>query len=153
KKACVGGMVTKIEAAKIAMDSGIPCVIANGRSKDIILSLIKEPDRQGTLFIPKKSLKAREHWIAFGTKPKGKVIVDEGAKRALLNNKSLLSVGVTGVTGDFQRGDIVVLTTPGNLNTEFARGKVEISSKELNQIKGKHSEKEAIHCDNIVIVS
>ena len=152
KKTCVGGMITKIEAAKIAVDSGIPCIIANGHKKDIILSVINEPDKHGTMFIPKKGLAARERWIAFGTKPKGKIIVDEGAKEALLNNKSLLSVGVTGVAGNFERGAIVALVTPSNLHIEFARGKVEISSKQLERIKGQRFGKEVMHCDNIVIL-
>lgn len=150
KKTCVGGMITKIEAAKIAVDSGIPCVIANGRTRDIILSVIKEPEKHGTLFIPKKGLKAREHWIVFGTKPKGKIVVDDGAKKALINKKSLLSVGVTNIEGTFEAGDIV--SVQDLQNYEFARGKVGISSKQLDKIKGSHSDKEVIHCDNIVIL-
>ena len=151
KKACVGGMITKIEAAKIAMDSGVPCVIANGRRKDIISSTIENPGESGTLFVPKKGyLSARERWIAFGTKPKGKIIVDEGAKKALLNKKSLLSVGIVGLAGDFQAGDIVsVQDLQGN---EFARGKVGISSKQLGKVKGSHFDKEVVHRDNIVIL-
>lgn len=150
KKTCVGGMVTKIEAAKIAMDSGISCVIANGRIENIILSVIKEPQIYGTLFSPKKGLDARERWIAFGTKPKGKVLVDDGAKNALLNNKSLLSVGVVGVVGDFEPADIVSVLD--KQNHEFARGKVAISGKQLEKVKGIRVDKEIIHCDNIVIL-
>jgi len=150
KKTCVGGMTTKIEAAKISMDSGIPCVIANGRTKDIILSVIKEPEKYGTLFFPKKGLAARERWIAFGTKPKGKILVDEGAKRALLNKKSLLSVGVVGLEGNFEIGDIVSVID--KQDGEFARGKVGLSSKQLDKIKGSRYDKEVIHRDNIVIL-
>jgi glutamate 5-kinase len=146
-------MITKIEAAKIAVDSGIPCIIANGHKKDIILSVISEPEKHGTIFIPKKGLAARERWIAFGTKPKSKIIVDAGAKEALLNKKSLLSVGVTGVAGNFERGAIVALVTSSHMHSEFARGKVEISSKQLEKIKGQRFGKEVMHCDNIVIVS
>ena len=149
-KTCVGGMITKIEAAKIAMDSGIPCVIANGRSKDIILSVIKEPEKYGTLFLPKKGLAARERWIAFGTKPKGKISVDDGARRALLNKKSLLSVGVTGLQGNFETGDIVSVID--KQDDEFARGKVGLSSKQLDKVKGNRYDKEVIHRDNIVIL-
>jgi len=150
KKTCVGGMITKIEAAKIAMDSGIPCVIANGRSKDIILSVIKEPEKYGTLFVPKKGLAARERWIAFGTKPKGRISVDDGARRALLNKKSLLSVGVTGFQGNFETGDIVSVID--KQDDEFARGKVGLSSKQLDKVKGSRYDKEVIHRDNIVIL-
>lgn len=150
KKMCVGGMITKLEAAKIATGSGIPCVLANGCKKDIILSVIKDPANQGTLFIPKKELAARLRWIAFGSKPKGKIMVDEGAKIALLNKKSLLCVGVIGTSGVFEAGDIVSLID--KQNCEFARGKVRVSSKQLDRIKGRHFDKEIIHRDNIVVL-
>jgi glutamate 5-kinase len=150
KKTCVGGMITKIEAARIAMDSGIPCVIANGRRGDIILSVIKEPQKYGTLFIPKTGLAARQRWLAFGTKAKGKIIVDDGAKRALINKKSLLSVGVVATEGDFRAGDIV--SVRDKKNCEFAKGKVGITSKELDKVKGSRFHKEVIHRDNIVIL-
>ena len=150
KKTSVGGMITKIEAAQIAMDAGIACVIANGHKENIISCVIKEPERNGTLFIPKKCLDARKRWIAFGTKTKGKIIVDDGARQALLNNKSLLSVGVTNVAGDFASGDTVsVLDSQRN---EFARGKVGICAKELEKTKGRRSDKEVIHRDDIVIL-
>jgi len=151
KKTCVGGMITKIEAAKIAVDSGIPCVIANGRQKDAITACVKETGKTGTLFLPKESeLAARKRWIAFGTKPKGKIIVDDGAAKALLNNKSLLSVGVVSVSGDFASGDIVSVVD--SQKNEVARGKVAISAKQLDKVKGKRFEKEIIHRDNIVIL-
>ncbi|MBI4708363.1 MAG: glutamate 5-kinase [Candidatus Omnitrophica bacterium] len=150
KKTCVGGMITKIEAAKIAVDSGIPCVIANGIHKNVILSAIENPAQVGTLFVPKKGLAARERWIAFGTKPKGKITVDDGAKKALINKKSLLSVGVITCEGIFESGDIVKVTD--NQNREFARGKVNLSSKQLDKVKGRRYDKEIIHRDNIVIL-
>lgn len=150
KKPCIGGMITKIEAAKIAMNSGIPCVIANGRKQDIILSGLNAPEKFGTLFIPKKSLTARARWIAFGTKPKGKILVDDGARNALLNKKSLLSVGVTGREGNFETGDIVSVID--SRNCEFARGKAAVASKQIDKIKGERYDKEVIHRDNIVIL-
>ena len=149
KKTCVGGMITKIEAAKIAIEAGIPCIIANGRRKDIILSVLEEPSKHATLFLPKVSLNAKKRWIAFSAKSKGKIIVDEGAKNALLNNKSLLSVGVIGVIGDFASGSTVsVIDTK---KYEFAKGTVAVSSKQLDEIKGSRFDKEVIHRDNIVI--
>lgn len=151
KKTCVGGMITKIEAAKITMASGIPCVIANGRSGNIVNSIINEPEKYGTLFIPKERLSERKHWIAFGTKPKGTIIVDDGARRALINKKSLLSVGIIASEGNFMLGDIV--SVKDNNGGEFARGKVRIGNKELEKVKGRRSDKEVIHCDNIVILS
>jgi glutamate 5-kinase len=103
------------------------------------------------LFLHKKaSFSARERWIAFGTKPKGKIMVDEGAKEALANKKSLLSVGVVRLEGNFECGDIAsVYDLEGN---EFARGKVGISSKQLDKVKGSRFDKEVIHRDNIVIL-
>lgn len=150
KKTCVGGMITKLEAANIAVGAGIPCVIANGRNQEIISALIRQPETQGTLFVCGKGMSARKHWLAFGTKPKGKIIVDDGAKKALLNKKSLLSVGVAGIAGDFDRADIVsVMDRDGQ---EFARGKAGLSSKQVEIVKGARSDKEIIHCDNIVIL-
>ena len=151
KKTCVGGMVTKIEAARVAVDSGITCVVANGRRRDIIKSCIKEPEESGTLFLPKKDyLAAKKRWIAFSSKPKGKIVVDDGAKQALLNKKSLLSVGIVAYEGDFDKGDIVSLRD--KQNREFAKGRTGFSSKELDKVKGRRSDKEVIHCDNIVIL-
>jgi len=150
KKTCAGGMITKIEAARIAADSGIPCVITNGRKKNIILSTVRHPGESGTIFLPKKSfLKARMRWLAFGSRVKGKITIDDGAREALLKKSSLLSVGVKAVEGSFLSGDVVnVLDLQGN---EFARGKVNVSSRTLEKSKGKRYTKEIIHRDNIVI--
>ncbi|MFH1641112.1 MAG: glutamate 5-kinase [Candidatus Omnitrophota bacterium] len=150
KRTCVGGMVTKIAAAKIAVDSGISCVIANGSKKEIISAVINDPQNHGTLFISKKGLTARKRWIAFGARPKGIIKVDEGAKNALKNNKSLLCVGVVGVEGSFESGDIVSLVTSSYL--QIGIGKVGISSKVLSDVKGTRFDKEVIHRDNIVIL-
>ncbi len=151
KKTCVGGMITKIEAAKIAVESGIPCVIANGRRRGILSSVIHQPEEHGTLFVPKTlHLAAKKRWIAFGTNPKGRIIVDDGAKNALLNKKSLLSVGIISADGDFDKGDIVSIAD--RQHAEFARGKAGFSMPQLNKIKGARFEREAIHRDNIVIL-
>ena len=152
KKTSVGGMITKIEAAKISVDSGIPCVIANGRVDNIISRIIGEPFYQGdwTFFSPKKALAERHRWIAFGTKPRGKIIVDDGAKKALLDKKSLLSVGIVAIESNFDSGAIVSVVD--NSGCEFARGKINVSSKSLDEIKGRHFSKEIIHRDNIVIL-
>jgi glutamate 5-kinase len=150
KKTCVGGMITKIEAAKIAVDSGIPCLIANGRKADIIITLAKDLQSEGTLFVSKRELTAKERWIAFGTKTKGKIFVDDGARAALFNKKSLLSVGITALEGNFSPGDVVSIRDKAN--SEFARGKAGVSAKELDKVKGTRTDKEAIHRDNIVIL-
>ncbi|HTY45823.1 MAG TPA: glutamate 5-kinase [Patescibacteria group bacterium] len=154
KKTCIGGMITKIEAARICVESGFACVIAHGRQKSIITDIVADPQAQGdwTLFVPKaRSLAARKRWIAFGTKPKGAIIIDEGAKSALLNKKSLLAVGVVAVEGTFASGDTVSVVTTGA--AQVATGKVGISSRTLAEIKGKRFDKEVIHRDNIVIVN
>ncbi|MEW6101521.1 MAG: glutamate 5-kinase [Candidatus Omnitrophota bacterium] len=150
KKTCVGGMITKLEAAKISVDSGIPCVVANGRTFDIIPSLLKDPASHGTIFLPKKALTAKKHWIAFGSRPKGRVIVDDGAREALMNKKSLLSVGVIFCEGNFQAGDIVSIRDKEN--NEFARGISGLSFSSLDKAKGKRTDKEVVHRDNIVIL-
>ena len=151
KKTCVGGMITKIEAAQIAMSSGIPCLIANGREDSIILESVNDPFSSGTIFIPKhKLLASKERWIAFSAKTKGRIIVDAGAKNALVNKKSLLFVGVRSIEGDFSCGDIVSLVSLEG--EEFARGKTRFSSRELGEVKGSHLDKEVIHRDNIVIL-
>jgi glutamate 5-kinase len=151
KQTCVGGMISKLESARIALESGIFCVIANGKKKDILLKILESPFDSGTLFLPRKEkLLAIKRWIAFGAKPKGKIFVDEGAKQALLNKKSLLAVGIVAVEGEFKKGDIVsVFDTKNN---EFCRGKVEIDSKEIQNIKGKRFVHEVIHQNNLVIL-
>ncbi len=153
KKSCVGGMITKLEAAKMASDSGIPCVLAKGTKSRIIFDIVRNPEAGGnwTLFASGKSyLAARERWIAFGTKPKGRIIVDDGAQKALVNKKSLLSVGVLGAEGYFESKDVVSIIDCQR--HEIARGKTNISSKELEKVKGIRSNKEVVHCDNIVIL-
>ncbi|RJP29029.1 MAG: glutamate 5-kinase [Candidatus Omnitrophota bacterium] len=150
KKTCVGGMITKLEAAKIAIDSGIPCVIANGRKPGIINSVLIDPEGSGTLFLSQNKLSSRKHWIAHGTNPLGKIVVDDGAKEALLRKKSLLSVGVIATKGSFERGDVVSIID--SENNEFARGRADFSEKEVDKIKGRRFPKEIIHCDNLVLL-
>lgn len=150
RQTCVGGMVTKLEAAKIAIDSGISCLLTNGRKEDILRQALAEPEKYGTLFLSKRGLDARKRWIGFGSRPKGRIFVDEGAKKALLDKKSLLSVGVVNAEGDFDEDDIVTIQDlAGN---EFARGKISLSCRQLEKIKGRRYPKEIIHCDNIVIL-
>jgi glutamate 5-kinase len=148
----VGGMATKIEAARIVTDSGVPCILACG-SLPKVLNRIIQGERVGTLFLPRtdKKLAARKRWIAFGSRPAGKIVVDDGAKEALVKGfKSLLSPGVIGFEGYFESGDVVsILDTRGQ---EFGRGLVNCSSRELSQTKGKRSCNEVIHRNNLVIL-
>lgn len=150
KKTCVGGMITKIQAAETAVNSGVLCVIASGHQDKVVCALAEDPASTGTLFASKAAIAARSRWIAFGAKPKGKIVVDDGAKKALLNKKSLLSVGVAGFSGDFACGSTVSVVDAHK--HEFARGKVGISSKQLENVAGKRSDKEVIHRDNIVLL-
>ncbi|MGE5308316.1 MAG: glutamate 5-kinase [Deltaproteobacteria bacterium] len=151
RKTCVGGMITKLDAAKIAVDSGIPCVIANGRKAGIILDAVSSPARAGTLFLPrKKGLALRERWIAFGTKPKGSIMVDDGARRALCDHKSLLSVGIVGLDGAFGAGEIVSIVDRNG--EKFAVGKTHFGSAALDKLKGRRHDREIVHRDNIVIL-
>lgn len=151
KETCVGGMISKIEAARIALGSAIYCIIANGKKKNILYEILNSPFEAGTLFLPKRQKPlAFKRWIAFGAKPQGKIFVDEGAKKALLNKKSLLAVGIVRLEGEFEKGDIVgVYSSEGQ---EFARGKVEIDNKTLQEIKGKHFVREVIHQNNLVVL-
>jgi glutamate 5-kinase len=134
----IGGMITKIKAAKIAMDSGCDVVICNGKKKNILEKVLL--GKEGTLFKAKGKLSNKERWIKF-SKAKGKVIVDSGALSALQNHKSLLFVGISKVTGDFKKGDIVLVN-------DIVKGIVEYSSEELSKGKGKV----VIKSENIVLL-
>jgi glutamate 5-kinase len=145
----VGGMATKIQAARIVMRSGIPLVIASGRKKQVLARVI-EGQNEGTLFVPQPNLlRGRKRWIAFFHHPQGTLEVDDGAKRALREKgKSLLRPGVARCQGSFKAGDVVrVCDLDG---TEFARG---ITSLDAEQITaGIKPRTEVIHRDNLVIL-
>lgn len=157
-----GGMITKLEAAKIASDSSIYTVIADGRRENVLLDVIDKKN-VGTIFLPAENkLAARKKWIAYGIKLKGTIIVDSGAKEALLHKgKSLLSAGVKKVMGVFAYGDSVILSD--EKGKEFAKGLVNYSSEELDRIKGKKTSEiegilgykyydEVVHRDNLVLL-
>jgi glutamate 5-kinase len=144
-----GGMVTKLEAAKIATRAGIKVVIANGNLRGVISKVVKGQNL-GTTFLPRKEVeKAKKRWIAFSKKIKGRIYIDEGAKEAILyRGKSLLSCGVLKVEGDFSRSDAVeVLDSQGKI---IGCGLVEYNSFELTEVKRKRYEREIIHRDNFV---
>jgi glutamate 5-kinase len=134
----IGGMQTKVEAARMAGRVGIPTVIADGNVTSVVEKIVKGEDK-GTLFLPSKSLKARKHWIAFASKTKGRLTLDAGAVDALVKKKrSLLATGIKLVKGNFSNGDAVdVLNHRGKL---VARGLSTYSSEELEQIKGCKSQ-------------
>jgi glutamate 5-kinase len=129
-----GGMKTKLEAAEMAMRSGIPLVVANSRRPDVLLDIL-DGKRVGTYFKPdSKGLPGIKRWIGYGAGVKGQIHVNKGAENAILKGASLLAVGIEAVSGQFQVGDVVGLVGPeGN---EFSRGIVNYTSEEVNQIKG-----------------
>jgi glutamate 5-kinase len=137
-KAGVGGMMTKLQAAKVVIQAGIPLVIANGSVENILMRII-EGESLGTLFMPmKKKMNVREHWILFASTPKGRIKVDEGAKTALIRNgSSLLPSGIIGVEKEFKSGDTVSIFDANGV--EFAKGISNYSSTDIDKIKGLHS--------------
>jgi glutamate 5-kinase len=144
-------MSSKLEAIKIAAGSGISSIIASGKSPDSLLKAARgEP--VGTFFPAQgESLKARERWIAYGARTRGTIIVDQGAKNALVKNgKSLLSVGIINVIGSFKQNETVSIAGPAG--SEFARGKANFSARELQSHIGMRREQEVIHRNNLVIL-
>ncbi len=145
----VGGMATKIEAARIAVRSGIPLVIASGKKPDS-LARVLGGEEEGTLFLPQaRKLKGRKRWIAFFHYPKGTLVVDTGAKKALRENgKSLLPPGIARCEGEFAAGEVVRICDLDG--TEFARG---ITGFEAGQIRSRQLKRvEIVHRDNLVIL-
>jgi glutamate 5-kinase len=153
-----GGMNTKLEAAKICQLSGCNMVIANGLHKNPIDKIIKK--NICTWFISKISkLDARKKWIISSISPKGELIIDDGAKKALSNGKSLLAAGIKKVSGKFKKGDHIKIID--KTKKEFARGLSSFSSEEINKILGQHSNEiekilgyisksEVVHKDDMV---
>ena len=157
-----GGMLTKIRAAKQCVSAGIAVVIANGR-KPNVLEEIFSGNSSGTLFLPSQSkINVRKKWIGYVSDSKGIVVIDNGAKIALLTRQtSLLPSGVLEVRGKFNADDTIsVLDTDGS---EIARGVAGFTSSDLDKIKGKKTSEiqkilnrksgdEVIHRNNLVLI-
>ena len=145
----VGGMASKIQAAKIAIRSGIPLVIASGRKKRVLARVVAG-EEEGTLFVPRPTrLQGRKRWIAFFHHPKGALFVDAGAKKALREGgKSLLPPGVARCDGEFAAGDVLRICDLDG--TEFARGIAGFGAAEIKARKLQHVE--VVHRDNLVIL-
>ena len=153
-----GGMNTKIEAAKICNLSGCDMIIANGLHLNPVSEI--EEKNNFTLFKSKISkLHARKKWIISSISPKGNLIIDDGAKKALQNGKSLLAAGIKSVNGKFQKGDHIKILD--NKKKEFARGLSSFTSDEIKKIMGCHSNEierilgyvsksEVVHKDDMV---
>jgi glutamate 5-kinase len=156
-----GGMTTKLKAAKRATLSGAGTAIINGRTPHNLLYLF-DGHELGTYFLPARDpMAARKHWIAFTKRPKGRLILDDGAHKAVAERgKSLLPSGIHKLDGSFERGDAIRLCdAEGN---EFAKGVTNYTSAELNRIMGKKTKEiesilgyqygdEVVHRDNMVI--
>ncbi len=157
-----GGMTTKLKAAAKVMDLGVPVVIADGHAPGVI-GRILAGEEVGTLFTPRQDrLAGRKHWIRHTLRPKGSLTVDLGGVAAILDKgSSLLPVGVVKVEGSFKSGDAVrCLDEAGR---EFARGLVNYDARELELIRGRHTDEieaalgykyydEVIHRDDLVLV-
>jgi len=145
----VGGMKSKIQAAKIAVRSGIPLVITSGRKKNV-LARVLAGETEGTVFVPQTNkLRGRKRWIAFFHHPKGALIVDDGAKVALREKgKSLLPPGIVRCEGEFASGDVVRICDRDG--TEFARGITDFGAAE---VRGRNLQRvEIVHRDNLVVL-
>jgi len=158
-----GGMVTKIHAAKIAGAARVGIYIADGHDPEV-LRKIMDGEEIGTYFVPKKrKMPGRKIWIGFGRTVMGRVVVDEGAVRAIVHGgKSLLPAGITGYDGDFGIGDTIEVAGPDG--KAVARGSSNYAAAELAGIKGKRSRQiadvlgedfseEVIHRDFMVLMS
>ena len=157
----IGGMVTKIEAARLATASGVTVVIADGREPDVILRLVAG-EAIGTRFLPTTSkLESRKRWMLSGLSTKGKLVVDSGAATALKKQRgSLLAAGIKQVEGHFQQGDIVNIYAPEGFR--LGCGISNYSSADIEIIKGSHSGEiatllgydygsEVVHRNNLVV--
>ncbi|MCL1037278.1 glutamate 5-kinase [Shewanella submarina] len=134
-----GGMATKLEAADIARRAGIEVVIASGQHPDVIKKLSCK-EAVGTHFCAiEHPLESRKQWILAGPKPRGQLVLDEGAVNAVANKgRSLLSKGVVSVEGEFERGDTLELTDANG--RVFARGLARYNAAAMQKIAGKHSD-------------
>lgn len=144
----VGGMTSKLQAAKMVVRSGIPLVIASGRKTTVLADILEAKD-EGTLFVAQQTkLAGRKRWIAFFHHPKGALFVDDGAKYALCEKgKSLLQPGIARCEGDFSCGDVVRICDLDG--TEVARGICDFDSA---QIAAREATDVVVHRDNLVIL-
>jgi glutamate 5-kinase len=159
----MGGMKSKVQAAKKVTASGIPYIIAPGRRAGVLQEIL-DGKETGTLFLPPaEHLSSRKYWIAFTLRSRGRLLIDDGAKEALIRDgKSLLPSGVTQVEGDFVLGDAVTcVDAAGNA---IAKGLVNYGADEIRKIMGLKTTKieqvlgykdydEVIHRDNLAVTA
>jgi len=157
-----GGMVTKLQAAKLATASGVAVVIAHGNEPDVLVRLACG-EQIGTLFPPTSSkVESRKRWMLSGLSSRGRLVVDAGAAKALTEqNKSLLPAGIREAYGDFDRGDIVdIITESGE---RIACGITNYKAEDVAAVKGQRSSRigellgyqygsEVVHRNNLVLL-
>ena len=133
-----GGMKTKLEAAKVVTRSGGSAIIANGKIPQII-SKIFDGTETGTIFLPTEVLPGKKRWIAYATNVLGQAVVNDGAKKAIIDKESsLLPIGVVELRNDFKKGDVVsIIDSSGE---EFARGVANYNCSDAKKIAGVHSD-------------
>jgi glutamate 5-kinase len=154
-----GGMSSKVQAAKIAVSSGVHAIIADGRSPRVVPDIL-DGKEVGTYFPAAARVSSKKHWIGYAKKPSGRLVIDEGAAKALLEaGRSLLPAGVVEVEGDFQVGDALdIVDREGkvigrglsNYNSAEARRITGLRSDEIAEILGERAE-EMIHRDLMVV--
>jgi len=158
-----GGVLSKLEAARLVTEAGEAAVFAHGRTPEVLREVLAGKDL-GTLFLPRsRKLDSRQRWIALTVRPTGTVTIDEGAAKAIRHRgKSLLATGITDTTGRFEAGEVLMVRdTTGQ---EVARGLCNYTSSELRQIIGRQSDEfaeilgraayaEVVHRDNMVVLS
>lgn len=156
-----GGMASKLSAARFVNNSGRPVIIAWGREENVLLR-IAASEEIGTLFMPQsRGMTPKKRWIGFSVQCEGKIVLDEGAVSAVVDQgRSLLAIGIRDVVGSFQKGDAVAIQNAAG--QEIARGLSNYSSSEVRQIRGSHSDRiaeilgvcpyeEVIHRDNLAV--
>jgi glutamate 5-kinase len=159
----IGGMKSKLRAARLATAAGESVIIVNGGTPNI-LDRVFAAEAVGTLFLPHgNDVPARERWLGYTARPRGWIRVDDGARIAVeKNGKSLLPIGVTAVEGLFGKGDVVSICDRDGV--EFARGLTNYSSADAERLRGLNTDQiarvigklpyvEMIHRDNLVVVS
>lgn len=158
----IGGMKTKLAAARIACSSGVPMIIANGNRAHAVSDALAGRGPMTRFGVSPTAMTHRKRWIAFGRAPKGAVRIDDGARDALLTKgRSLLAAGITAVEGDFDVGEAV--SVKDSTGRDVARGLINYSYSEVDAIKGRKSAEiagvlgykdfdEVIHRDNLVVL-
>lgn len=140
-----GGITTKIKAANVASSAGVKTIIANGKTNDLLE--IIEGKRTGTLFNPSLRPNAKKTWIGLMTKPSGRLYIDEGAAKAILDGKSLLPIGIKNFEGNFSKGDTVEIFDENRI---IAIGVVNYSNDTLSKILSMgNNGYEICHADKI----